>query len=192
MVDEIVSGSTLSKFRTGCDEPQIVLCALRFAQILLSPGSVRIESSSCSVSMMLLKGEKQAEMTVSGPCSVSILSAVELTVDWRNTDLLQDDGEIIPALLFLEGHWFQDLGIPAILPSSIYGSWTRMIEGLWEFLASNKAELMQMERLLIQSEILWFSVQKPQKVLSAGQWVAACSRDWHLEHFLALKNSLTV
>ncbi|GBN97298.1 hypothetical protein AVEN_6383-1 [Araneus ventricosus] len=53
-------------------------------------------------------------------------------------------------------------------------------------------ELMQLGRLLIQSEILLFPVQKPQKVLSAVQWVAVCSRDWHLEHFLALKNSLTV
>ncbi|GBN88089.1 hypothetical protein AVEN_250270-1 [Araneus ventricosus] len=82
-------------------------------------------------------------MTVSGPCSVCILSAVELTVDWRNTGLLQDGREIIPALLFSESHWFHDLGIPVILPSSIYGSWTMLIEGLWELLASNKAEKPQ-------------------------------------------------
>ncbi|GBN64037.1 hypothetical protein AVEN_159138-1 [Araneus ventricosus] len=80
-------------------------------------------------------------MTVTGPCSVCILSAVELTVDWRNTGLLQDGREIIPALLFLESHCFHDLGIPAILPSSIYGFWTRMIEGLWELLACNKFEV---------------------------------------------------
>ncbi|GBN58427.1 hypothetical protein AVEN_225386-1 [Araneus ventricosus] len=100
-------------------------------------------------------------MAVSGSCSVCILSAVELTVDWRNTGLLQDGREIITALLFLESHWFHDLGIPTILPSSIYGSWTRMIEGLWEFLASNKVQVAIFDflRLICKKVVLLVVVE---------------------------------
>ncbi|GBM76834.1 hypothetical protein AVEN_228297-1 [Araneus ventricosus] len=100
-------------------------------------------------------------MTVSGTFSVCILSAVELTVDWRNTGLLQDGREIIPALLFLERYWFHDLGISAILLSSIYGSWTRMIEGLWELLASNKVEVAIFDflRLICKKVVLLVVVE---------------------------------